>query len=189
MYGLEMMKVQQVFIWVGLATNLLTLDHYENLYCQIVGSKTFHLVPPIEYACLKGSPICKPISFLLEQSFPSAKWVPSKEDPAHFTLNPQDSTTPWLTVDPSKSTALESSDVIQECKPLVVTLQPGEVLYLPALWFHSVSQTSNKHGICIAVNYWYNMDFSCPLYSMFNFLRKITMIEDGRSKEIEFDKD
>lgn len=62
MYGLEMMKAQQVFIWVGLAANLLTLDHYENLYCQIVGSKTFHLVPPTEYACLKGIPVRKSIS-------------------------------------------------------------------------------------------------------------------------------
>ena len=64
MYGLEMMKVQQVFIWVALPTYLLTLDHYENLYCQIVGSKTFHLVPPTEYACLKGVPIRKSISFV-----------------------------------------------------------------------------------------------------------------------------
>ena len=129
------------------------------------------------------------LSHVLEQSFPSAKWAPSKEDPTQFTLNPQDSTTPWLTVDPSKPTPPESSDFITECKPLVVTLQPGEVLYLPALWFHSVSQTSNEHGICMAVNYWYNMDFSCPLYSIFNFLRNITMIGDGRSEEIGFDKD
>jgi hypothetical protein len=64
MYGLEIMKVQQVSIWVWLATDfLLTLDHYENLYCQILGSKTFHLVPPTEYACLKGNPNRKSISF------------------------------------------------------------------------------------------------------------------------------
>jgi hypothetical protein len=129
------------------------------------------------------------LSHVLEQSFPSANWVPSKEYPTHFTLNPKDSTTPWLTVDPSKPSTPESGDIVRECKPLVVALQPGEVLYLPALWFHSVSQTSNEHGICMAVNYWYNMDFSCPLYSMFNFLRNVTMIEDGRSEEIELNKD
>ena len=124
-----------------------------------------------------------------EQCFPSAKWIPSKEDPTQFTLGPQHSIIPWLTIDPSKSTDLESNDVTRECNPLVVTLQPGEVLFLPALWFHSVSQTSNEHGICMAVNYWYNMDFTSPLYSMFNFLRNITMIQDGRSGEIEINKD
>jgi peptidyl-lysine (3S)-dioxygenase / protease len=32
----------------------LTSDHYENLYCQVLGSKTFYLIPPTEYPCLKG---------------------------------------------------------------------------------------------------------------------------------------
>ena len=59
MYGLVMRKAQQVFIWVTLSKISLMLDHYQNLYCQIVGSKTFHLVPPTEYACLKGIPTWK----------------------------------------------------------------------------------------------------------------------------------
>jgi peptidyl-lysine (3S)-dioxygenase / protease len=73
---------------------------------------------------------------------------------------------------------------LRECKPIVVTLEPGEVLYLPSLWFHSVSQSSNPHGLCVAVNYWYDMDFTAPVYPFFNFLRHSTMIEEGRSEEI-----
>ena len=88
---------------------------------------------------------------------------------------------PWLTVDPR---ALPKNS---PCKPLVVTLCPGEVLYLPALWFHSVAQVPDNNGLCIAVNYWYNMDFTGPLYPLFNFLRHITMIEDGRAEDIEHD--
>lgn len=43
-------------IWIGNeeSTTSLHLDHYENLYCQVIGSKTFYLIPPSEYPCLKG---------------------------------------------------------------------------------------------------------------------------------------
>jgi hypothetical protein len=39
----------------------------------------------------------------------------------------------------------------------------------------------------MAVNYWYDMDFTTPLYPFFNFLHNTTMIEDGRSEEIQLD--
>ena len=34
-------------------------------------------------------------------------------------------------------------------------VKAGDVLYLPSLWFHHLEQS---HG-CIAVNFWYDMDF------------------------------
>lgn len=105
-----------------------------------------------------------------------------------MTITPVDGTTPWLTIDPSSlSKAVHGDAIVRNCQPLVVTLCPGEVLYLPALWFHAVSQSTNKDGFCIAVNYWYDMDFSGPLYPMFNFVRHSAMIEDGRSDEIMLD--
>jgi hypothetical protein len=123
----------------------------------------------------------------LEKVFPSARWTPL-EDPTQLTIKPVDGTTPWLTVDPSSISESGNEDpLLRSCKPLVVTLLPGEVLYLPALWFHSVSQITNSDGLCIAVNYWYDMDFSAPLYPMFNFIRHSAMIEDGRSDEILLD--
>jgi len=124
----------------------------------------------------------------LEKVFPSARWTPSEEDPTQLTIKQVDGTTPWLTVDPSSISESHNEDpLLRSCKPLVVTLLPGEVLYLPALWFHSVSQITNSDGLCIAVNYWYDMDFSAPLYPLFNFVRHSAMIEDGRSDEILLD--
>jgi len=164
-------------IWIGNeeSTTSVHLDHYENLYCQVTGSKTFYLIPPTEYACLQ------------ERRFPSARWKPSIRDPTHLELEPLDSTTPWLTVDPSSITSDDLSSLTRLCRPIVITLQPGQVLYLPALWFHSVFQSPDPHGLCIAVNFWYDMDYTGPLYPLYNFLRHTTMLHDGRTNEIQTD--
>lgn len=39
-------------------------------------------------------------------------------------------------------------------EPLRVTLNEGDMLYLPALWYHKVSQSCGVEGFCCAVNYW-----------------------------------
>merc|ERR1712039_403022 len=36
-----------------------------------------------------------------------------------------------------------------------VRVRPGEMLYLPAMWYHQVAQ----EGITIAVNYWHDMRY------------------------------
>jgi jumonji domain-containing protein 7 len=45
-------------------------------------------------------------------------------------------------------------------RPLRVLVGEGDVLYLPALWYHKVKQVSGEEGFCCSVNYWYDMDFS-----------------------------
>lgn len=40
-------------------------------------------------------------------------------------------------------------------RPVRVTLEKGDMLYLPRLWYHKVSQSCGEEGICCAVNYWY----------------------------------
>lgn len=45
--------------------------------------------------------------------------------------------------------------------PLRVVVRKGEMLYLPSLWFHRVSQKPDEEGRTIAVNYWYDMSYDC----------------------------
>lgn len=41
-------------LWVGNSRSITALhkDNYENIYCQLVGSKHFVLLPPVESACV-----------------------------------------------------------------------------------------------------------------------------------------
>jgi len=46
-------------------------------------------------------------------------------------------------------------------QPIHVKVHAGEVLYLPALWWHAVSQrgtAADPSGATVAVNYWYSHD-------------------------------
>lgn len=41
-------------LWIGNSRSVTALhkDNYENIYCQVIGSKHFVLLPPVELACV-----------------------------------------------------------------------------------------------------------------------------------------
>ena len=62
--------------------------------------------------------------------------------------------TPWIPVDPTQPD-LKQFPRFRHARPLRVTVERGDVLYLPALWYHRVSQTASEDPACpyaIAVN-------------------------------------
>jgi jumonji domain-containing protein 7 len=48
-------------------------------------------------------------------------------------------------------------------------LNEGDMLYLPALWYHRVTQSEET----ISVNYWYDFNFLSPNWIYFNMLQQI----------------
>lgn len=52
-----------------------------------------------------------------------------------------------------------------------VRVQAGELLYLPALWFHRVTQSRETIGL----NYWYNMNFQSPQWCYFQLLNQLQL--------------
>lgn len=58
-------------------------------------------------------------------------------------------------------------------KPLQVTLDEGDMLYLPAMWYHKVSQSAGEEGFACAVNYWYDMDFDGGFWTANELMRDV----------------
>ena len=50
-----------------------------------------------------------------------------------------------------------------------IKVRAGELLYLPSLWFHKVTQSCET----VAINFWYDMKFESPLWCYFHFLQQL----------------
>lgn len=85
--------------------------------------------------------------------------------------DPVSRTLPWIAIDPVHPD-LKSFPNFKKAHLFHVTVEKGDCLYLPSLWFHHVRQS---HG-CIAVNYWYDMDYDIK-YCYFKMLEKMCKFE------------
>ena len=158
-----------VNLWIGneCAVSALHKDHYENLFYVLSGEKVFTLCPPGD-AC-----------FLEEQRVPSgtfewdgAEWKVRLDADGVGEGQPATSspTVPWIATDvtvPLKGRP--PNDLARLCHPLTVKVRAGEMLYLPALWFHRVTQTCET----VAINYWYDMRFESPNWCYFRLLQQL----------------
>ena len=150
--------------WMGQekAVTSLHKDHYENLYCVIKGEKHFTLYPPSD----------RP--YIPYKTYQVGQY---KFDPLGNTWTIENSKTvgssnkvPWICVDPLKP-RYDLYPQFKHAQPVQCTVKAGDVLYLPALWFHHVRQTDWT----IAVNYWYDMEFDLK-YIYYQTLDKISSL-------------
>ena len=77
--------------------------------------------------------------------------------------------TRWIEPDVTRLDAAEHFPRLKQAHPVTVKLGEGEMLYLPALWYHRVTQTCETVG----VNWWYDMRFDSPSWCYFNFLQHL----------------
>jgi jumonji domain-containing protein 7 len=172
---------EAVNVWIGCRRSETSVhrDPYENLFAVLRGSKTFTLLPPHESFRLGLEP------------FPAARWrpdgrgglvaVPEGPPPGRRVL--------WTALDPSSR---EGGAELQQQRaryplffggggggagaaprlppPIRVTVRAGQMLYLPAFWFHHVTQRGPPGGeeddggggggrCCISVNWWFETRF------------------------------
>ncbi|RYP02640.1 hypothetical protein DL764_005685 [Monosporascus ibericus] len=152
-------------MWIGnsYSTTALHKDNYENVYVQVAGRKHFTLLPPLCQPCVNERELA-PASYVRDGDGGTGELRLRREeggDPVPFAI--------WDPELPGR----RSTEYSHLARPLEVTLDPGDMLYLPAMWYHKVSQSCSEDGICVAVNYWYDMEFSGPLYPLCSFVRNV----------------
>lgn len=184
-------------LWIGDEKSVTSLhkDHFENIYVVLTGKKIFRLYPPTDFHHLK------------ERSYPSAVYTPSSSPPtpeSSWQIIENGMKTPWISFDPLKpsaaaTTTTTASTSYPSPEPIIVTVNAGDMFYLPAMWYHHVSQVGEvlvddlgsraNLKIAIAVNYWYDMDYSDSRFSYFQMLRRLSYAVDGIELEEEEDDD
>lgn len=147
-----------VNLWIGDERSVTSMhkDHYENLFLVVSGEKHFTLRPPCD------------IVYLQEKTVPSGTYAP---DECGFLRPLRDAPSvevPWIVEDSNKLCCFDKQVVPPD--PIEIVVRPGEMLYLPSLWYHEVRQV----GFTVAVNWWFDMCYNSPAYVYFNFLRELT---------------
>ncbi|CAM9165656.1 unnamed protein product [Ectocarpus sp. 12 AP-2014] len=154
-----------VNLWIGDDRSLSAVhkDHYENMYCVVRGEKHFTLLPPSD------------VLFLYEQEYPQGRYRQRRSvdggegegREGRFEVEMEEGKVPWIPVDPA-CPDLEKYPLFRFASPVRCRVGPGDILYLPSLWYHRVSQ----RGITVAVNYWHDMQFDHK-YVHYRFLQTL----------------
>lgn len=143
-----------VNFWMGADESVTSFhrDHYENLYAVTAGQKVFTLLPPCD-------------SYrLYMQEYPVGKYIRQNGKLALMLQEGSDYVR-WSSVDPVPPLGKEVKAMLQHPlffdpglpAPLQATVGKGDMLYLPAMWFHHVRQIADGEGRVIAVNWWHDM--------------------------------
>ncbi|KID77595.1 Bifunctional peptidase and (3S)-lysyl hydroxylase JMJD7 [Metarhizium brunneum] len=123
-----------VNLWIGNSRSVTAThkDNFENIFVQVIGRKHFVLLPPVCHPCMNEA-LLTPATYVRDETGLSIRVDEGADLVPFVTWDPDDPQT--------NSTAFS-----RFAKPMRVTLNPGDMLYLPAMW--------------------YDMEFSGPTYPM-----------------------
>ena len=162
-----------VNFWMGEDRSISSLhqDPYENIYCVINGTKKFILYPPTDEVYLNKIPFKQTVyGFNRENKI----W--------NILYHPKWEYIDWINLLYDGN----SNSNLKKCNKIEVVVKKGEMLYLPGLWFHQVSQNVDEFGRVIAVNFWYDINYDIK-WNLLNFMKstiKYSKNLDLRVKEV-----
>lgn len=145
---------EAINLWIGNSHSVTAMhrDNYENIYVQVLGQKHFVLLPPLCQPCVNEQPLQQ---YNYKRAGESLTMEKEELDPeARPEGDDGENTVPFAVWDPD-APSTNTTTYSSLAEPMRVTLNPGDMLYLPAMWYHKVSQSASEEGICVAVNYWY----------------------------------
>lgn len=159
---------EAINIWLGDERSVTSVhrDPYENLYLVLKGSKTFTLWPPVDELCMDARMVRTGRYELSDNKFRVVMDEAGDSDETAPRI-------PWVSIDPEMSyeATIEAHPLYAHASPRTVTVNEGQILYLPSGWYHYVKQEcgrweGGRRAPCIAVNYWYDMDYEGEKYAM-----------------------
>jgi peptidyl-lysine (3S)-dioxygenase / protease len=125
------------------------------MYVVLSGEKTFTLLPPSDAAFLPVHDY-PTLRHTINDPASSPSHRLKREDLGHAPSECPSDTLSWIAVDVDAPEAQEAHpELFQHINPIRCTVRAGETLYLPAMWYHQVSQTT----LTVSINYWYEMKF------------------------------
>lgn len=162
-----------VNLWMGnaRAVSAMHKDHYENLFYVCAGEKIFTLCPPADAPFLYEQPH-RHGRFAQESD---GRWkVDMVNNNDNNNDDDEEDRIPWIAADVTRQAEDDLAHraefpLLKYTHPMQVRVSAGEMLYLPALWFHSVTQSCETVGI----NYWYEMRFDSPAWCYFHLLQQL----------------
>ena len=142
-------------IWIGNESRVAPhYDESDNIACVVSGRRRFILFPPEQVANLYVGPIDRTI--------------------AGQPISMVDLENPDFERFPNFREALKHA--------LVADLEPGDAIYIPALWWHAVQATGELN---ILVNYWWNeapADAGSPMHALGHGLLTISHLPEDKRR-------
>lgn len=170
---------EAVNLWIGRSQSISSMHHdlYENLYTVVSGIKRLYLHPPTSLYYLKQQSYCKgKFTPTAECKDIDAASLQAIDDHSGWKVVMDDApdSIPWFspTTQFSHFNAASDNAALSKANGLYVEVSPGDVLYLPAMWYHTVAQVDDSEGRCIAVNHWWDMQFDHK-WASYQFMSKV----------------
>ena len=167
-------------IWIGDDKSATSIhrDPYENLYLVLKGQKMFRLWAPVDEVSMPTV------------SVPTGRYEYTEAESEHHFNVLEDGSgekIPWVNFDPlSECRSQTNAEAGASTRNMhQVTVQEGQVLYLPAGWYHHVTQRCGKwqdgsSAPCIAINYWYDQEYEGDRYVLRQLVSR--MVEATRAR-------
>ncbi|CAK0830124.1 unnamed protein product, partial [Prorocentrum cordatum] len=140
----------------------------ENVHVVLTGKKEVFLVPPMEAPCLHATRHCPQAQWRLEASAPGEGRPPGGGGGARLVLRAmqsQESSSDYavVSVDEDFQVNAERSPALAEMSepPLWAVLHPGDAIFIPSGWWHSVRtwqparEEESAAPFALSVNFWY----------------------------------
>lgn len=178
-----------VNLWIGKdqeTVSRLHNDNYENLYIQVSGTKEIYLIPPGDAYALDerflesaqyNCDMEMVVDIDIDSSSSSTTTTTTKNTTKKHAPKPK---VLFPTVDPSDPST-HTNIYTHHALVYREVLEPGDMLYLPALWYHQVAvlDVSPVTGLNVSVNYWYPACATNGQWMRWDYVRLTALVLRG----------